>query len=360
MPIKIKHQNNNYKCSTILWDRDSYFTDFNSYWTRLIAAIAQKIAENTTNNWNSFSEVRTRVIASLGLDIETQKAALSSPINLLPVNTYPPLLASCLCENKNRDELTNLFQMVTQKALNECKEYIKSSLITKNIEIIKRLGKNVKQFLITNDSKENNDFFITEANLENYFYKVLCQINKGQLDEYLKDDSLFLTSNTFLKESYLTRKIEKVILIEDISSLSFDFTTYNSLIKLHIDGASKGNPGPSGIGIVFYKEGEIIEEIEEFIGNQTNNFAEYTALIKALEISKNNSYKIIEICSDSELVVNQINKVYKVKDAYIKDLYDKACSLIEKLEYVKVSYVPREENLRADKLANNAIKRAQS
>lgn len=361
MSVKLKHQNNEYLCSTILWDRDSFFIDFKGYWSRLLGLLAQKIAENTTNNWNSFTQIRTKVITSFGLNVETEKIESSSPVNFLPVNTYPSILVSLLGDlirDKSRDELNSLFQTLTEKALSESSLYLKSSLLTKNIEIIKQINKSAKQFLITNDSKENNEIFTKEANLENYFYKILHQTNKEQLDEYLKDKSYFLTSSNFLKQSYLRKKIDNVLLIENINLISLNLTVDDNFIKVHIDGASKGNPGPAGIGIVFYEDDKIIQEIEEFIGNQTNNFTEYTALIKALEICTNKNYNNIEICTDSELVANQINKVYKVKDAYIKDLYDKAYSLIEKLENVKVKHVPREENLRADKLANNAIKKA--
>lgn len=363
MSIKLNYKNHEYTVSAIFWDRDSFFVDFKGYWLRLLGLLAQKVAENTTNNWNSFTQIRTRVITSFGLNVETEKIELSSPVNYLPVNTYPPILLSSLSDllrDKARDELISLFQILTEKALNESSLYLKNSIILKNTEIIKKINKSAKQFLITNDSKENNELFIKEANLENYFYKVLHEANKEQLDEHLKDNSFFLTSCNFLKQSYLRKKIDNVLLVENINLISFNLNMDNNIIKAHIDGASKGNPGPAGIGIVFYENGEIIEEIEEFIGNQTNNFAEYTALIKALEICTNKNYKNVEISTDSELVAKQINKVYKVKDAYIKDLYDKACSFLEKLEKVKVKYVPREENLRADKLANNAIKKQEA
>ncbi|OGI08657.1 MAG: hypothetical protein A3I68_01125 [Candidatus Melainabacteria bacterium RIFCSPLOWO2_02_FULL_35_15] len=128
------------------------------------------------------------------------------------------------------------------------------------------------------------------------------------------------------------------------------------MITVNIDGASKGNPGPSSVGIVFQKDKKLIKEVSEFIGNHTNNFAEYTALIRALEISLEYGFQDIEIKSDSELVVKQINKVYKVKDADIKDLFDKVNSLSEKLSSFKITHIPREENLRADKLANQALR----
>ncbi|OGI18671.1 MAG: hypothetical protein A3B68_01410 [Candidatus Melainabacteria bacterium RIFCSPHIGHO2_02_FULL_34_12] len=129
----------------------------------------------------------------------------------------------------------------------------------------------------------------------------------------------------------------------------------NNLIEINVDGASRGNPGESAIGIVFTRDNKIIDEVSEYLGIHTNNYAEYTALIRALEISKQKEYKNIEIFSDSELVTKQINKIYKVKDADIKELFDKAQALIKGFNSFSIKHVLREENLKADKLANNAL-----
>ncbi len=145
------------------------------------------------------------------------------------------------------------------------------------------------------------------------------------------------------------------MLLEDIAQAKFKEASDNHWVTINIDGASRGNPGPASIGIVFYKKNETIKEVSESIGNHTNNFAEYAALIKALEISLENNYQNIDVRSDSQLVVNQINKKYKVKDADIKELFDKANSLIQKLSSFKIIFIPREENLKADKLANHAL-----
>ncbi|MBI3590277.1 MAG: ribonuclease HI family protein [Candidatus Melainabacteria bacterium] len=243
------------------------------------------------------------------------------------------------------------------KVSHESQQYLKDSITVNNLETIKQINKKAKQVLITNDSKENNDLFIKEAGLENCFHEVHAQTNKEQLVDFLKkDDSIFLTGNPFLVNSYLKRGIKNILTIEEIKLISFNKATDNELITINIDGASKGNPGPASIGMVFYKDKQIINEASEFIGIKTNNFAEYTALIRALEISLDKGFNNIMIKSDSELVVNQINKTYKVKDSDIKDLFDKAYSLIEKLNSFKIIHVPREENLKADKLANNALK----
>lgn len=358
MSIIIKHNETEYQPNTILWDRDSYFIDFNNYWARLAGAIAQKIAENTTDNWNKFNLVRTKSIKALGINPETGIAEILSPINVLPVDVFHYILSGSLKDiltDKKSEDLNILFKSLITKALEEIKKYIKDSIITKNLEIIKLINKKANQIIITNDSKENNEMFFKETKLNSSLLKTIPSINKEQLDDLLNQSSIFITKNLLLKDSYLKKDIANILCLEDLNIFSFQEND-NELISVNIDGASKGNPGPAAIGIVFYKAKDIIQEVSEFIGNKTNNFAEYTALIRALEISLNNGYKNIDIKSDSELVVNQINKIYKVKDADIKDLFDKVNSLIEKFLSVKISHIPREENLRADKLANNALK----
>lgn len=360
MTIKINHKEQENIVDTIIWDRDSYFIDFNGYWSRFTGSIAQKIAERTTDNWNNFNLIRTTAIKTLGINPEDGNSTdLSSPINILPVNVFPSLLATALrnlLPDKNLDDLNRLFQELTSVALQESQKYIKDSIRLANLEIIKQINKEAKQILITNDSPENNDLFIKEANISNLLYKSHSQINKEQLLSLLNNDSLFITKNSYLKNSYESKRIKNILLAEEIKGLTFDKAAITSLVTINIDGASRGNPGPASIGIVFYKDNKIIKEISEQIGIKTNNHAEYTALIRALEICIENSYQDIEIRSDSELVVNQVNKKYKVKDADIKELFDNAFSLINQLKSFKITHVQREENLKADKLANNALK----
>ena len=356
MSIKLKHNKEQYQVETILWDRDSYFIDFNGYWSRLIGAIAQKIAENTTTNWGDFNIVRTQTIKLLGINPETSMCANSGPVSVLPVNIYPHLLTSGLMhlmKEKKQDELNDLFQKLVDKAMHETKAFISQSVLLENIELVRKVAGNVNQLLITNDSNENNEIFLNSAGVKSYFSSHV-QANKCQLDSLLKENVLFVTGNSFLKNVYEKRSIKNVLLVENVKNISFDFVN-EKMLTVYVDGASKGNPGPASIGIVFYLDGEIVEEVSESLGNKTNNFAEYTALIRALEISLEKGYKTIEIKSDSELVVKQINKLYKVKDCDIKELFDKANNLIKQFSLFKIVHIPREENLKADKLANKAI-----
>jgi len=127
-------------------------------------------------------------------------------------------------------------------------------------------------------------------------------------------------------------------------------------LEIYIDGASKGNPGPSGIGVVICSRGETIKNISEFIGNTTNNIAEYSALIYALEEAARFKAEVLKINTDSQLLYRQLIKVYKVKSSNILDLYRQALSLLDSFKRVEIANIPRESNKGADKLATQAIK----
>jgi len=129
-----------------------------------------------------------------------------------------------------------------------------------------------------------------------------------------------------------------------------------SHLEIFIDGASKGNPGHSGVGVVIYKDGLRIKDISNYIGLATNNVAEYTALIYALEEALLLKAKSLKINTDSQLLARQLNKIYKVKHAGIINLYNRALHLLTGFEKVLIKHIPREENSLADKLATQAVK----
>ncbi|MBM3255029.1 MAG: ribonuclease HI family protein [Candidatus Omnitrophica bacterium] len=129
-------------------------------------------------------------------------------------------------------------------------------------------------------------------------------------------------------------------------------------IEVYVDGASKGNPGPSGIGVVICRDGEVIRNISSYIGGATNNIAEYTALIFGLQEGLLLKAESIKINSDSELLCHQLNKVYKVKNKNILGLYNQAMHLMSGFKQVSVRHIKRENNRGADKLANQAVKTA--
>ena len=128
-------------------------------------------------------------------------------------------------------------------------------------------------------------------------------------------------------------------------------------IEIYIDGASKGNPGPSGIGVVVCSGGQTIRNISSYIGNATNNIAEYTALIYALEEALKLKAEILSINTDSQLLHRQLGKVYKVKSPNIIGLHNQVSHLLSGFKKVTITNILREDNRGADKLATAAIKK---
>lgn len=128
----------------------------------------------------------------------------------------------------------------------------------------------------------------------------------------------------------------------------------NKLIT-YTDGGARNNPGPAGIGVVLYDGNKkIVETYKEYIGEATNNQAEYRALLKALELAEKHSPHEIECFLDSELVVKQLNKEYKVKDPGLQMLYNQILDLVI-FKNISFRHVRREQNKLADKLVNEAI-----
>ena len=126
---------------------------------------------------------------------------------------------------------------------------------------------------------------------------------------------------------------------------------------VNIDGASRGNPGPASIGVIVRDpERIILAEISEAIGEATNNVAEYKALIRALEECRLLKAKEAVIGTDSLLLERQINGAYKVKDPYLRQLFEKVVELASYFDALEVRYIPRDKNWEADKLANSALK----
>ena len=133
--------------------------------------------------------------------------------------------------------------------------------------------------------------------------------------------------------------------------------TMSRSIEILIDGASRGNPGPSGIGVVFFEDKTLIRKLFKFIGNTTNNVAEYTALIYALQEALIERYENITIKSDSELLTRQLRGEYKVKNENLKLIYDQFLHLSRGFANINVISIRREDNKLADNLANKAIDR---
>ena len=129
-------------------------------------------------------------------------------------------------------------------------------------------------------------------------------------------------------------------------------------VIVHTDGACRGNPGRSGAGVVIQSEdGREIARISRYLGEMTNNMAEYTALLIALKEARSAGAGTITVKSDSELLVRQINGEYKVKNEALQIMHQSAMDLLRGFKRWKVMHVRREENREADRLANQAVDR---
>ena len=127
------------------------------------------------------------------------------------------------------------------------------------------------------------------------------------------------------------------------------------MIKIFTDGASRSNPGLASCGYVIFDEEILIEEYSEFLGIKTNNFAEYSAVLKALERCLLLRFADVTIYCDSLLVVNQCNHKWKVRSGDLYPLYNAIMKLGREFHTVTFIHIPREKNSHADRLCNEAL-----
>ena len=132
-------------------------------------------------------------------------------------------------------------------------------------------------------------------------------------------------------------------------------------LNLYVDGCSIGNPGDSGIGAVLSApEGDVLWQLGDFIGEATNNVAEYRALLRGLEEALSLGVTAIRVFSDSELLVRQLGGQYRVRAPHLKPLYLDALKLLARFESRQVRHVPRDRNKHADRLAERAARTRQT
>jgi ribonuclease HI len=126
--------------------------------------------------------------------------------------------------------------------------------------------------------------------------------------------------------------------------------------QIYIDGASSGNPGDSGAGMVIFDEnGTEISRDSIFLGKMTNNMAEYEALLRALEKAQGQGAKDLVVYTDSLLVANQVIGTYKINNDILRQYVVKVKNIIRNFDHFAIQYIPREQNRIADKLAKNGI-----
>lgn len=129
-------------------------------------------------------------------------------------------------------------------------------------------------------------------------------------------------------------------------------------LTVQIDGGSRGNPGPSAAGIVLTTDdGTVVHEAGLYLGRATNNVAEYRALVAGLQAAKTLGAAQVEVLSDSELLVRQMNGEYRVKNPGLRPLYEQACRLTDAFAACSFRHIRREDNRLADRLVNQALDR---
>ena len=133
-------------------------------------------------------------------------------------------------------------------------------------------------------------------------------------------------------------------------------TPPESYLVAYSDGGARGNPGPAAYGVLIKDQsGKKVAALSQYLGHQTNNFAEYQGLIAALEYALQHGPKAIRVISDSELLVRQIKGIYKVKNATLLELHARAKELIAQMDWFAIQHVLRASNREADGLANAAM-----
>jgi ribonuclease HI len=123
-----------------------------------------------------------------------------------------------------------------------------------------------------------------------------------------------------------------------------------------VDGGSRGNPGPAAYGVVIHDpKGEVVARLKKYIGQNTNNVAEYFGLIAALDYAQTHGIRALRVESDSELLVKQMRGQYKVKSEDLRPLHERAKKMSQAFESFRIDHVYREQNREADKLVNQAL-----
>ena len=127
-------------------------------------------------------------------------------------------------------------------------------------------------------------------------------------------------------------------------------------MEIYIDGSSEGNPGPAGIGVILMQDGQVIKNISVYLGVQTNNVAEYMALIFGLQEALIHHASAVKIFTDSQLLCRQINNEYKIKSPNLVGLYSQVRHLISAFDSMEIKHISRDKNRGADKLAKKATR----
>lgn len=150
------------------------------------------------------------------------------------------------------------------------------------------------------------------------------------------------------------RAVREDALLKGLNPLTEDVLKGHT-VSIYADGAARGNPGPAGAGAVLKEGSRTVKSIYRYLGEATNNVAEYSALISGLREAAVLGYKNVRLLLDSELAFNQLRGEYRVKNSGIKPLFEEAVAIINGFDSFNIVKIDRSENKEADKLANKAI-----
>ncbi len=182
--------------------------------------------------------------------------------------------------------------------------------------------------------------------------------SEERLAAFLRELSETLDLDRTIKKLDITRHEAREMLAGLVPERRVERAAHGGAYEVFVDGASRGNPGLAGAGVVIRDgEGNVVKKLRRYLGVVTNNVAEYQALVAALEAARELRIARIRIFADSELMVKQLTGVYRVKSPELKPLYEKARALLEGFAGFEIKHVYREENSVADSLANEAIDR---
>lgn len=377
-------------CELVVFDKDGTIIDFKSVWLNMAAARAQWIADHLSSNSPELFTWRNRLLRAAGVEPETGDISLHGPIVNLSFESQSYCLATLihtlLPDKFSWDKALTLTNNSIEWALHHNDPAALAEPIEGAFEFIKELAKtDIKLALITSDSTEN-----AKRTLERFGVFHLFSVVEGSditpskpspraLLRVCKKAGVDPTRTIVIGDApndvRMAREANvEVLCLEGLANKNeltemgaFPFKSWNELsfktvpnhegLIIKTDGASRGNPGPASIGFVIYDlKGNIISKCGKPIGIQTNNYAEYSALIEGLKEVLRLSPRKISIEADSELMVKQVKKEYKVKDFALIELYGQVNELLNQLKGKwEIKHIARAQNHEADELCNLAL-----
>ncbi len=402
MVIELLWPNGSFEnCKLIVLDKDGTIVKFGSVWLNMAAARAQWLAEQLSKNSSELFSWRNRLLRAAGINPETGSISLNGPIVNLSFENQSYCLASVIHalipERFTWEQSLNLTDQAIEWALHQNDPATLAEPIDGAFEFIKQISSqapDIKLALITSDSTDNATRTLARFEVLDLFSSVEgsdimpAKPSPKPLERVCKKLNIQLSETIVIGDAPndIRMSLEagvKVLCLEGLASENelkamgaSSFTSWTDLkfkikdqkiksnlssktLILRTDGASRGNPGPAAIGFVIYNQENNQEnkiyDFGEAIGNYTNNYAEYMALLKGLKKVVELAPENLTIEMDSELIVKQIKKEYKVKNTDLLLLFNQVSVLLKQLKNYKIQHIRREKNKSADALCNLAL-----